>query len=129
METWHPHPPFKVCGSCGHRWPGWDDLLADPQIRLLGLQAVARVPEASVLVFEHRCGSSVSVLAMRLHHLVPEIPAHEWPSLRGTAACPGHCLHQEDQGPCDQRCRHRLDRAVLDLVKAAQGERRAATVG
>lgn len=125
METAAPSGhAFKVCGSCGRPWPTWDDFVGDPQVRLLGLQAVPHLPEASVLVFEHRCGSSVSVLTRRLHHLLPEHPALEWPSLRGTEACRRHCLSLADHEACDRRCRHALDRDLLALVSAAGSGRR-----
>ena len=41
-------------------------------VRLLGLQAVITNPDFNVLVFEHRCGSSISILTPRLRHLLPE---------------------------------------------------------
>ena len=109
--------PVKVCGSCGRPWRSWDDFLGDPQLRLLGLQAVARVPDANLLVFEHRCGSSVSLLTKRLRHLIPEHPADAWPSLRGTDQCRRHCLSLEDHEACDRPCRHARDRDLLALVE------------
>ena len=120
--------PVKTCGSCGHPWTSWDDLLADPHLRLLGLQAVTRVPDANLLVFEHRCGSSVSLLTKRLRHLIPEHPADAWPSLRGTEQCRRHCLHLEDHAACDRHCMHARDRDLLDLVERLQA-RRATAVG
>ena len=114
--------PFKLCGSCGRPWPSWDEFVADPQVRLLGLQAVANVPDASLLVFEHRCGSSISVLTKRLHHLVPD-PHPEWPSLRGTDSCPRHCFALEDHGACDRRCANSRDRDILQLVERIHANR------
>jgi hypothetical protein len=109
--------PVKVCGSCGRPWPTWDDFFGDPHLRLLGLQAVTRVPDANLLVFEHRCGSSVSLLTKRLRHLVPEHPADAWPSLRGSDECRRHCLSLEDHGACGRPCRHARDRDLLALVE------------
>lgn len=117
--------PFKVCGSCGRLWPTWEAFVTDPDVRLLGLQSIAAVPEATLLVFEHWCGSSVSVLASRLHGLLPDHPAAGWPSLRGTPECRGHCLSLSDHGPCDRRCRHARDREILALATALQAARKA----
>jgi len=115
--------PVKVCGSCGRPWRSWDDFLGDPQLRLLGLQAVMRVPNANLLVFEHRCGSSVSLLTKRLRHLVPEHPSDAWPSLRGTDQCRRHCLSLADHKACDRPCRHARDRDLLALVEGIQARR------
>ena len=126
MDASPPGHPVKVCGSCGRPWRDWDDFLADPQLRLLGLQAVTRMPDANLLVFEHRCGSSVSLLTKRLRHLIPEHPADAWPSLRGTEECRRHCLSLDDHAPCDRCCTHARDRDLLRLVEELQGRRVAA---
>jgi hypothetical protein len=117
--------PFRACGSCSRIWLGWEEFVLDPELRLLGLQAVPERLDASVLVFEHRCGSSVSVLTRRLRHLLPEPPAADWPSLRGTEECPGHCLSLEDLAACDRPCSNARDR---DLIKIVQRLREALPV-
>jgi hypothetical protein len=116
--------PVKACGSCGRVWRSWEELLGDPGLRLLGLQAVRRVPDANLLVFEHRCGTSVSLLTKRLRHLIPEHRADAWPSLRGTDQCRRRCLSLADHEPCDRCCRHARDRDLLAMVEAlrARGE-------
>ena len=116
---------FKVCGSCGRLWDTWDAFVTDPEVRLLGLQSIAAVPEATLLVFEHFCGSSVSVLTRRLHHLVPDHPAAQWPSLRGTEECPGLCLSLAERDPCDRHCRHARNREILALASVLQAGRKA----
>ena len=118
MERLGSIPAFKMCGSCGRLWSSWDEFVNDAQLRLLGLQAVVAVPEASALVFEHRCGSSVSVLTGRLHNLLPDHPAAGWPSLRGSVECARHCLSLEDRSSCDLRCRHARDRDLLGVIAA-----------
>ena len=116
---------FKVCGACLRPWPTWEDFVADPGVKLLGLQALPDVPDASVLVFEHRCGSSISVLTKRLLHLLPLPDAGEedWPSLRGTDECRRHCLSLADHAPCDRQCRNARDRELLTLVEGIHATR------
>lgn len=109
--------PFKSCGSCRKHWYSWERFVVDPDLRLLGLQAIAGVPDASLLVFEHRCGSSVSVLSKRLRHLLPDHEAANWPSLRGTHECPGHCAVLGDMATCEMRCRNSRDRDLMRLVR------------
>ena len=115
--------PFKTCGACRQPWRSWAAFVADPQLRLLGLQAIAGVPDASLLVFEHRCGSSVSVLTRRLRHLLPDHEAASWPSLRGTHQCAGHCSHLGDNGACAMTCRNARDRDLIGLVQRLQERR------
>ena len=113
--------PFATCGSCAHAWPTWDDFVRDSQLRLLGFQGTLGHPDTNLLVFEHRCGSSVSVLTKRLRHLLPDHPARHWPSLLGTIECPGHCLSLADLEACDRPCSNARDR---DLIKLVQGIKR-----
>ncbi|NJD17899.1 MAG: hypothetical protein FIA95_01235 [Gemmatimonadetes bacterium] len=115
---------FKVCGSCRRTWHTWEEFVTDPEVRLLGLQSRASVPEATVLVFEHFCGGSVSILTHRLHHLVPGHPAAGWPSLRDTDRCPAHSLDISDHRRCVERCRHVLDREIVAIATALQATRK-----
>jgi hypothetical protein len=111
-------PPFQVCGSCRARWARWEDFVVDPRVELLGLQAVPILPDASLLIFEHGCGSSVSILTKRLRHLLPDDPASRGlPSLRGTEHCPGHCLSLKDMAACDRPCVNARDRELIKIVR------------
>jgi len=90
----------------------------DPAVRLLGLQAVVTNPDVNLLVFEHRCGSSISILSKRLRHLLPE-PKPGDPSARllGTEQCRGHCLRLEDLEACDAPCSNARDRELILIVQ------------
>lgn len=109
--------PFRTCGSCKKRWPDWKHFLHDAGVRLLGLQASPQLTEANLLVFEHRCGSSISILAKRLRHLLPaareEAPA---PRLYGTDVCREHCTRLEDLASCDRPCANATDRSLVQLL-------------
>jgi hypothetical protein len=106
--------PFRTCGSCRQVWRSWEDFVLDPGIRLLGLQAIINLPDANLLVFEHRCGSSVSVLATRFRRLLPDSQDFSgWSSLRGTDQCGGHCLRLDDLQQCDRPCINARDRRLI----------------
>ena len=77
--------PFQICGSCRRAWPTWDNFVLDPDVRLLGLQSEIAKPDVNLLVFEHSCGSSISILSKRLRHLLPE-PEPGDPPARGSWA-------------------------------------------
>jgi hypothetical protein len=112
--------PFVACGACRLEWPSWDTFVADPGVRLLGLQAILSRPDANLLVFEHRCGSSVSVLSSRVRHLVPSARGTPHVSLRGTDRCPGHCLSLVDHDLCDEPCANAVDRRMIRIVEDLQ---------
>ncbi len=116
--------PFKTCGSCGAAWRDWRGFLADPGVRLLGLQAAPGVADANALVFEHRCGSTVSLLAYRLRGLLGyEEAGQELPELYGTATCNGHCRTLESLALCDRPCGNARDRRLTLHVAGLMGNR------
>ena len=109
---------FKTCGMCGKVWPAWQDFVVDPRLRLLGLQAIPRSPDANALVFEHECGTTVSILATKLRHLLSDLHVGEGlPPLYGTALCNKHCSRLEDLSACDNECRNSGDRRLTLLVR------------
>ncbi len=109
--------PFRTCGSCKKSWSDWKQFLLDTGVRLLGLQASPHLAEANLLVLEHRCGSSISILASRLRHLVP-VPGDEaeTPCLYGTEMCREHCTRLEDLAACDRPCVNANDRRLVQLL-------------
>jgi hypothetical protein len=119
--------PFRTCGMCRKPWATRQDFITDPSLRLLGLQAVPDYPDANLLVYEHDCGTSVSVLASRLRDLVAaEEPGEaELPLLRGSEECGGFCNRLESLEACGRRCRNARDRR-LTLWLAEQQKGRAA---
>ena len=115
---------FRTCGSCGQVWRSWEEFVRDPGLRLLGLQAMVNLPDANLLVFEHRCGSSVSVLASRFRQHLPESQDFSGgSSFRGTDLCSGHCLRLENLQECDQPCINARDRRLI--VKLMEMKRQA----
>jgi hypothetical protein len=110
--------PFQICGSCKGAWASWEDFVVDPAVRLLGLQADVAHPDVNLLVFEHGCGSSISILSRRLRYLLPEPkPGDPRARLLGTEQCGGHCLRLGDMEACDRPCRNARDRELIRLVQ------------
>ena len=108
---------FKTCGSCRKTWEGWQDFVLDPAIRILGFQAVESVPDANLIVFEHKCGSSISLLAKRLRHILPG-PGEDThlPVLYGSEVCREHCRLIQDLEACDRPCANSRDRRLIQLL-------------
>jgi hypothetical protein len=115
--------PFQICGSCRRAWPTWERFVLDPAVRLLGLQSEIANPDFNLLVFEHGCGSSISILSRRLRHLLPDPgPGDPAGRLRGTDQCRRHCLHLEDLEACDAPCSNARDRELILLVQRMRKE-------
>jgi len=122
MTTREPHEkktrhPFKTCGSCRKSWEHWQDFVLDPGVRLLGFQAIENLPDANLVVFEHKCGSSISLLAKRLRHLLDDHSDRErLPVLLGSDVCRKHCRLIEDLEACDRPCANSRDRRLIQLL-------------
>ncbi len=115
---------FKTCGSCGAEWPDWRGFVHDPSVRLLGLQSAPGMADANTLVFEHRCGSTVSVLAYRLRSLLGvEDGVQALPELYGTDTCHGHCRSIQGLALCDRPCSNARDRRLTLHVANLMGDR------
>ena len=116
---------FRMCGACKHAWPTWHSFVLDPAVRLLGLQVQITNPDFNVLIFEHCCGSSVSILTPRLRHLLPEPELAKPPALlMGTEQCRGHCRSLEDYEACDRPCSNARDRTLILLIQLIKKEAR-----
>ncbi len=99
-------------------------------MRLLGLQALVGLPDANVLIFEHGCGSSVSILTHRLRYLLHEPgPGDARSRLLGTEQCRGHCLVLGDLEACDRPCSNARDRGLIRLVQRMKAETRPSAPG
>jgi hypothetical protein len=116
---------LQTCGSCRRAWPTWDSFVLDPAVRLLGMQSAVANPDVNLLVFEHGCGSSISILSRRLRHLLPAPePGNPLVRLLGTSLCRGHCIRLEDLRACDAPCSNARDRGLILLVLRMKKEAR-----
>ena len=112
-----PESLFKKCGSCGYLWADWREFVSDPHLRPMGLQAITSVPDGNLIVFEHKCGSTVSIPARRLRDLLPGAEQKgDLPLLFGRQECEGHCRTVEDLSFCQEPCVNARDRSLLLLL-------------
>ena len=116
---------FRTCGACRRRWATAEEFLDDPEVRVLGLQVAGHVPEANLIVFDHVCGSSVSLLTDRLRFLHPELPDPAHGDLFTSEQCKQHCLKLEDWTTCERPCINSRDRRLLRAVLARKGGARS----
>jgi len=110
---------FRSCGSCGRRWTTPHEFLHDAGLALVGLQVAEHRPESNLIVFEHACGSSVSVLTARLRPLAPDTAAGaDLPDRYGTEECRRLCRQVDEWSACDRPCVNARDRRLLQAVIA-----------
>ena len=118
---------FQICGSCRRRWRSWNDFVLDPAVRLLGMQVQTDRSDINLLVFEHDCGTSISILTRRLSGLLSDQDdAQPSVSLRDTERCKGHCRVLGDFASCDAPCINARDRELMRLILRIQRHARAA---
>jgi hypothetical protein len=103
-----------------------DEFLDDPAVRVLGLQVAGHVPDVNLIIFEHVCGSSVSILTSRLRFLLRRSAENDVIDLFGSEKCRELCLRLEEWEPCDLPCINAADRRLLQaVVDRKEGRSRA----
>ena len=109
--------PFRHCGSCLREWASWHDFVVDPEIRLLGLQAVPNLPDGNLLVFDHACGTSISLPVRRVRRHLPVQEEEEPPPVTlGLQECRRHCPDLDDLVVCERPCPKARDRRIVQRI-------------
>jgi len=108
---------FRTCGSCRRHWPTAAAFLEDAGVRVVGLQVAQHLPDANLIIFEHSCGSSVSVRAARLRFLLADPDeGSDLPDMFDSEECQGLCKRLEEWKVCDRPCANARDRQLLQMV-------------
>lgn len=109
------HMIYKTCPRCGRQWQTREAWLRDPQVTLVGYQVNFNDLKAGILLFNHDCRTTLAVKAEEFTDL------YQGPMFvqraTGTDACPGHCLHRDNLGPCPAQCECVYIRNVLQQIK------------
>lgn len=98
--------------------------MSDEGIALVGYQANFKRLEAGVILFNHRCKSTLALSAEDFADLY-DGPMFE-KNVLGTDSCPGHCLHEKNMKPCPIECECAYVRNVLQKIRHWPKERIAA---
>jgi hypothetical protein len=110
-------PPFRTCGSCLRKWASWHEFVVDPEIHLLGLQAVPNLPDGNLRVFDHSCGTSISLPVRRIRRHLPDFEEEVRPPARlGLEECGRRCPSLEDLVACTRPCVKAADRHIVQLI-------------
>lgn len=107
---------FRECGMCGERWPSREAFLSDPGVALVGYQVDFRNLLEGLLLFNHRCKTtlSISVRTFRDLYSGPVFAARA----EGTDDCPGYCLHTDVLDRCPAQCECAYVRDILQRIRS-----------
>jgi len=105
---------FKTCSQCGFVWRGRTSFLSDPTLNLIGYQVHFEELSAGLFLFNHNCGTTLSVQAKEFRDFYGGAIFTE--RLMGTEQCQGSCLRQDDLRPCPEKCECAYVREVLQVI-------------
>jgi hypothetical protein len=93
---------FKVCSMCKFDWQNELSFLRDAGVSYYGYQVFTEKLEEGLFLFEHACGTTLSVFVESFLDLYNG-PVYE-KSLMGTKECPGYCLDEKETRLCVNEC-------------------------
>ena len=113
---------FKICKKCEHTWATRKKFLEDVNIELVGYQVHFQELTLGLFLFNHDCGTTLSVYANQF------VDLYEGPifSKRATGSkeCPGYCLEKGNLSPCSVECECSYIREILQHIKTYKEKRR-----
>lgn len=89
--------------------------LADSAVSLTGYQADFEELVTGLLLFNHRCGTTLAIPVAEFQDLYHG-PVFE-DRLTGTAECPEYCLRQDELAPCNQPCECAFVRGIMQVIR------------
>ena len=109
---------FKQCPACRTTWFDYTDFLADPCLQLIGYQALFENLSKGLFLFNHSCGTTLSISVETLQHLYDGPVYTE--RVIGSKRCPRHCLIKSETRPCPAKCDCAHVRSIMQIIKKWQ---------
>jgi len=107
--------PFKICSYCQHVWLNRNEMLADPDINLVGYQVNFENLELGLFLFNHEvCRTTIAVPANRFKDLYDGPVFAERQT--GTDQCQELCLHENQLVCSPAQCECAYVREILHIV-------------
>jgi hypothetical protein len=106
---------FKQCPSCRRTWDDYTEFLADPCLQLIGYQVFFEELSGGLFLFNHSCGTTLSITVETLQHLYDGPVYSE--RATGTERCPGLCLIENETSPCPVKCECAYVRSIMQTIK------------
>ena len=106
---------FKKCSLCDETWDNYSTFLSDPTIHIIGYQVSFENLVAGLLLFNHSCGTTLS-LEVGDFKILQDGPIYT-ERATGSKECPGHCQHEKDLDPCPAKCECAYVRDIIQVIK------------
>jgi len=106
---------FKKCPCCRFEWKKRDDFLYDKDLEIIGYQSNLDALELGLLLFNHKCGTTLSVSVEGFRDLYDGPVYSE--SKTGGGECPGYCLHRDELRRCPTKCACAWARELVQIIK------------
>jgi hypothetical protein len=103
---------FKKCTNCGYIWKNREDFLADPDIEIIGYQALFEEIKDGLFLFNHMCETTLATNVIDFNDLYKG-PVFDM-SLADTDECSKECYDINNLDACGAR---KLNTKVLSLPK------------
>ncbi len=105
---------FKTCTLCNHAWMTRNEFLKDVSITIVGYQASFDNSRPGYFLFNHTCGTTLSLKTEVFHDLYTGIMYQEYKT--GGPDCPGLCLQENELAPCPAHCRRAFIRELIQII-------------
>jgi hypothetical protein len=105
-----PKATFKHCTLCQARWETPLAMTEDPSLKALGMVVDFEDPYRTLFLFNHTCGTTLSLTA---DDLLPLLPSLSGEMLAGLEGCPRHCFKFDNLEPCGESCNNAPLRQLL----------------
>lgn len=114
---------FKQCRVCKTQWSTRDDFLRDPNVVIIGYQAVIHYPERGLYLFNHLLPSCNTSLAIKVDKFTDLYKGKIHPQLAyQTEECPGTCLALNDFSTCNAPCRNAYILEIIQIINIIHRE-------
>ena len=90
--------------------------LQDPELRIIGYQANFVKSEAGLFLFNHSCGTTLSILTKEFLDLYSG-PFYTI-RMTGSDQCKGYCLNKEELRTCPAHCEFAYVREVAAIIRS-----------
>ncbi len=106
---------FKACPACDTGWEDRSQFLNDPKVRLVGYQADFDELRRGLMLFNCRCGSTISLHVNAFADLYDGHVYNERQT--GGDECPRYCLHEHILSMCTAKCECAWVRGLMVRLK------------
>jgi hypothetical protein len=93
---------FKKCTNCGYIWENREDFLADPDIEIIGYQALFKEIKDGLFLFNHMCETTLATNVIDFNDLY-----------KG----PVFDMSLADLDACGAECKYAYVRDIIQIIK------------